>query len=123
MHNGGNYTQLRSIKLVSEIKSRSPNSTIYLSSIFKRKDNSLSVETTQANSNLLELSKNINRYFINHNINIESSLMYDAKHVNRIGFRTLMTNIRYVLYGFLPSVPNRRSNSNTYNKHMQRNKS
>ena len=102
-------------KLFSGIQSRSPNSTIYISSILKRKDNSLLVETTQANSNLVEMSKNIKGHFINHNINIETSQMYDPKHLNRFGFRTLMTNIRYVLYGFLPSVPNRWSNSNTNN--------
>ena len=91
-----------------------PNVAIYINSILLRKDKTFYNETIEVNTYMEDYSKlHQNVHFIN-NCNIESNQIDDAKHLNRSGLLTLITNMKYVLFGFLPrfTYNPRRSNRN-----------
>ena len=65
--------------------------------------------------NYSKLHQNV--HFIN-NCHIENNEMFDAKHLNKDGMFTMITNLKYVLFGFLPRFNNQRNNrNNKYGQH------
>ena len=102
--------------LVKLIHSTSPESLVYISSILKRKDKLLIEETMEINQRLSKMTETIRFHFLNHT-NVNDALMFDTKHLNRNGFRTLLTNIRYVLFGFLPTFNKTFDKRSVHKKH------
>ena len=91
-------------KVLRLLKEKFVHSNILLSSIFYRKDGSLQSETNKLNKHLQSISdKTPNLTSIDHN-NIKSSDNYDNKHLGKISFHTLLVNLKYVLFGILPSA-------------------
>ena len=99
---------------IEALKSKIPNVAIYVNSIFLRNDNKFYNETIEVNTYMENYSK---LHFIN-NCNIENNQMFDAKHLNKSGLFTMITNLKYVLFGFLPRFNNQRNNrNNKYGQH------
>ena len=102
------------------LRSKIPNVLIYISSIFLRKDKKFYNESIEINTCMENYSKiHQNVHFIN-NCNIENNQMADAKHLNRNGLFTLITNLKYVLFGFLPRInfnPERSNRNTKYGNH------
>ena len=84
---------------------------IYISTILQRKDSKYISEIKHINNFLVSISQVNDVIIINH-CNITTNMMYDAKHLNGQGFFTLLTNIKYVLFGFLPTFKRRSTSSN-----------
>ena len=76
----------------------------------------------EVNEYLENYSKLHQNVIFTNNCNIENNQMFDEKHLNRSGLFTLLTNMKYVLFGFLPRFnfnPQRRNHNN--NRQQQRN--
>ena len=95
--------------LLSSLHEKMPESKIYLSSVFKRKDDKFTQEIEDINTQLSNL-ENTWFIFIHHtNIN-NTDMMYEPKHINKKGFFVMITNLKYVMYKILPSIQTRYSN-------------
>ena len=74
-----------------------------VSSIFKRKDNMYDNAIDELNQHIAKLSDD-SRWltFVEHS-NINSSMMYNAKYLNKTGFHVMLTNLKYVMFKILPN--------------------
>ena len=87
------------------------SSQISISTILQRKDSQYISEIEHINNFLISISQVNDVIIINH-CNITTNMIYDAKHLNGQGFFTLLTNIKYVLFGFLPTFKRRSTFTN-----------
>ena len=87
-------------ELVNAIHGKMPLAKVYVSSIFKRKDNMYDNAIDELNAQLSDDSKWLT--FVEHS-NINRSMMYDAKHLNKTGFHVLLTNLKYIMFKILPN--------------------
>ena len=106
-------------KLLSSVHEKMPESKIYLSSIFKRKDDKFTQEIEDINARLSDL-ENTWFIFINHTNISNIDMMYDQKHLKKKGFFTMITNLKYVLYRILPSIPTNRCSNRHTRRHQNR---
>ena len=100
-------------ELVNAIHGKMPLAKVYVSSIFKRKDNLYDNAIDELNQHILKLSDDSKWLTSVEHSNINSSMMYDAKHLNKTGFHVMLTNLKYVMFKILPNF---RKNTNTYTK-------
>ena len=92
---------------VNLIRRKMPNSNIYINSILYRKDNKFKEEIRETNEHFIKLSRQLENVIFINNANITTNHMFDTKHLNRSGFFTFITNIKYVLFGYLPQFRTR----------------
>ena len=74
---------------------------IYISSTFKRKDAKFDSEIIELNDHIAKFSEDLKWItYIDHS-NINGSVMYNPKHLNKTGFYVMLTNLRYVMFQIL----------------------
>ena len=83
---------------------------IVISSILPRSDN---IEKVNVLNNSLTTLARSNSLFLRimNNSNISAKMLTDKKHLNFTGFRTLLANIRFTLFGNLPKSFSRLRNT------------
>ena len=90
-------------------------STTEVSLLYEKVINFLQIKFPQADRHIYifyilyksHLSKNTQGVSLIHHRNIAKYMMSDTKHLNKDGFFTMLVNIKYVLFGFLPTTPKR----------------
>ena len=90
----------RLLACLNKLKSINPEADIFLSTILPRVDfkNNVAAMNTIIN----KLSRSIPGIILVDHHNINADMLTDKKHVNREGFRQLLANIRFALFGKLP---------------------
>ena len=94
-------------KVINFLQIKFPPTDIFISSVFYRKDASFTNETQEVNNILSHLSKNTQGVSLINHRNIANDMMPDTKRLNKDGFFAMLVNIKYVLFGFLPTTPKR----------------
>ena len=97
-YNGNGEMVLEDVKeAVQEIRTRLPETQIYVSSIFGRKqvNDTLMKPIREVNLTLEQLCNEPSMTFIN-NDNVKN--MYDEKHVDTVGFRVFLQNLRETVF-------------------------
>ena len=93
-------------ELLNLARSRCPRTKIYVSSVLPRQSRSMAdiqerIEFTNTAYGTLASSMP-GCFLINHNINIHMDMLSDDRHLNKIGFYTLLANIRFFMFNILP---------------------
>ena len=89
---------------MESLKNKFPHAKIVVSSILPRKETLVNDIIPNLNDFLLGCcSIDMKMSFMN-NVNVKRYMLYDNKHVNFNGFRILLSNIRYTLFGKYPST-------------------
>ena len=79
-------------------------------------------EVLQVNNYLYELCDGLRNVKLMENIAITDNMLRDKKHLNNEGFRKLLANIRYNLFGKIPTFrPKKPVKSQYYNQQLNRN--
>ena len=92
------------LRVMESLKNKFPHAKIVVSSILPRKETLVNDIIPNLNDFLLGCcSIDMKMSFMN-NVNVKSYMLYDNKHVNFNGFRILLSNIRYTLFGKYPST-------------------
>ena len=93
-------------EIIKFLKKEFKSSKIYISTILQRNDSKYISEIEHNHNFLISISQVNDVIIINH-CNITTNMIYDAKHLSGQDFFTLLTIIKYVLFGFLPTFKRR----------------
>ena len=93
-------------ELLNLARSRCPQTKIYISAVLPRQSRNMAdiegrIEFTNTAYGTLTSSMP-GCFLINHNINIHMDMLSDDRHLNKIGFYTLLANIRFFMFNILP---------------------
>ena len=99
------------------IRERMPTSTIYINSILFRKDDQFKDVIQEVNEHFIKFSRQAENVIFINNSNITNEHMLNTKHLNKSGFFTFITNIKYILFGYLPKF---RARDDQYQKNRHR---
>ena len=91
------------VDVIFKLKMLCPNSKIIVSSLLPRKEIPMKMTITSINDFLLGVCCNTKKLQFMRNVNIKQHMLVDKKHVDDNGFKTLLSNIRYTIFGRVPS--------------------
>ena len=87
------------------------NTKIIVSSILPRKELAMKMLIASLNDFLLGMCTNTPNTEFMRNNNIKHYMLTDKKHINENGFKSMLSNIRYTIFGRIPRVsPNSTNN-------------
>ena len=87
---------------IFRIKLLCPNTKIIISSLLPRKELHFKMTIASFNDFLLAVCNSTQNVKFMRNINIKPYMLTDKKHVDDKGFKTLLGNIRYTIFGKTP---------------------
>ena len=90
------------IDVVEKVKELFPGSKIMISSILPRGETHLKEMISNINDFMSGCCTGNSEMSFMNNINIKRHMLYDRKHVDYNGFRMLLANMRYMLFGKIP---------------------
>ena len=93
--------------VINKMKAKFPNTNIVISSLLPRRDRKM--EVSQINDYLLDLCDSTRKLTFMNNITITDRMVVDRKHLDDDGFRRLLSNIRFTLFGKIPLFKKRRN--------------
>ena len=94
--------------IINKIKAKFPNTNIVISSLLPRRDRKM--EVSQLNDFLLDLCDTTRKLTFMNNITITDRMLVDRKHLDEEGFRRLLSNIRFTIFGKVPIFKKNRRN-------------
>ncbi len=94
-------------KAIAELRKHFRGAQLYFCNILYRKDGKFEDQCDELNKYFSSLAKgNSDITFIDHRINVDPSIhMRDTLHLNNKGIHVFIANIKFALFGILPSVP------------------
>ena len=99
------------VEIIFKMKEMFPNTIIIVSSILPRKELAMKMLIASLNDFLLGMCTNTPNTEFMRNNNIKHYMLTDKKHINENGFKTMLSNIRYTIFGRIPRVsPNSTNN-------------
>ena len=107
------------MKKILLIQEKFPLASIYISTIIPRKSGKFINEIKDINKFLLSLGEQSIKITTMNNSNINNKMLKDEKHLSVKGFKKLLCNLKYVLFGIIPYIyiksQQYRSNRRTFN--------
>ena len=94
------------VDIILKLKSMSPNSKIIISSLLPRKELHLKMVIASFNDFLLGVVSSFPDMKFMRNMNVKQYMLRDKKHVDEEGFKILLSNIRYTIFGKIPHYIN-----------------
>ena len=95
--------------LLRVTKTKFPSTEIFVSEILPRWD--LQSERCEANDRLRQLLYRFEIIGVRHSLNIDETMLYDRKHLNKKGFYRMLANIRFFMFGIWKPRNAREQNS------------
>ena len=99
------------IRVLIKLRSSFPNAKIIFSSLLPRKEQYLNAPIQFINDFLYGVCNSDQKLSFMRNTNIGRQSLVDNKHVDNDAFLTLLSNIRYTLFGKIPRFINKRTRS------------
>ena len=90
------------VEVILKLREVFPNCRVVISSILPRKENEFNQIIQGLNDYMSGCCVGGFKITFMFNVNIYKSMLRDKKHVNREGFITILSNIRYTLFGKIP---------------------
>ena len=92
--------------MINRLRSKFPNTRIYASLIFTRKKKEVRANavSTDINTELFDICDEIPKISAFFNNNITDDMLEDTKHLDRTGRFALLSNMRFAMFGQLPSI-------------------
>ena len=81
-----------------------PTAKFIISSLLPRKEGAVNSILKVLNDFILGCCATSKKYLFMYNVNINRNQLIDDKHIDADGFKTLLSNIRYTLFGKLPKT-------------------
>ena len=103
---------------IDKLRNKFKGTKIVVSTLLPRRDNKMD-DVNKVNEYLYNLCDGLKNVKLMENIAITQNMLVDTKHLNDVGFKLLLANIRYNLFGKLPRF--RARNLNTPGRNTQRN--